>query len=102
MIYNGGIPLTPLANIQNNSREAVLDESRPYSEKVPAYFRTDARISLRKNKVKSSWQLAIDIQNVLGLKNTDGLSRRYDPSVNQWIYKEQSGFVPILSYQVDF
>ncbi|HEY0355055.1 MAG TPA: TonB-dependent receptor, partial [Flavisolibacter sp.] len=102
MIYNGGLPLTPLANIQNNSREAILDESRPYSEKVPAYFRTDARISLLKNKVKSSWQLAIDIQNVLGLKNTDGLSRRYDPSVNQWIYKEQSGFVPILSYQVDF
>ena len=102
MIYNGGLPLTPLAANQQSSREAVLDESRPYSEKVPAYFRTDGRISLRKDKSRLSWQLAIDIQNVFGIENVDGLSRRYDPSVNQWIYKTQSGFVPILSYQIDF
>ncbi len=102
MIYNGGLPLTPLAANQSSSREAILDETRPYSERVPDYFRTDARISLRKDKSRISWQLAIDIQNVFGIKNIDGLSRRFDPSVNQWIYKTQSGFVPILSYQVDF
>jgi hypothetical protein len=102
MVYNGGLPLTPLAAGWSGSREPLLDERRPYSERVPVYFRTDGRISLRKDKASRSWQLALDIQNILGLENTDGLSRRYDPVVNQWVYKKQSGLVPLLSYQVDF
>ena len=96
IVYNGGLPLTPLANAASTSREPVLDESRPYSERVPAYFRTDSRLALRKDKKSRSWQLALDIQNVLGIENTDGLSRRYDPSINQWVYKKQSGLVPLL------
>lgn len=102
MVYNGGLPLTPLAAIQSTTREPVLDDTRPYSEKVSPYFRTDTRFALRKDRVGRSWQLALDIQNIFGIKNTDGLSRKYDPSVNQWVYKTQSGIVPVLSYQVDF
>ena len=97
------MPITPLlAGAPVNSREPVLDEPRPYSETVPAYFRMDARLSLRKDKTKTAWILALDIQNLLGIKNTDALSRRYDPAANQWIYKESSGFVPVISYQIDF
>jgi hypothetical protein len=103
MLYNGGMPITPLlAGTAVNSRKPVLDESRPFSERVPAYFRTDARVSLRKDKKKTAWMIALDIQNLLGMKNTDGLSYRYDPSANQWIYKKLSGFVPVISYQLDF
>ncbi|HEX5024668.1 MAG TPA: TonB-dependent receptor, partial [Agriterribacter sp.] len=47
MLYNGGVPITPLlAAPVTGSREPLLDESKPFSETVPAYFRTDARISL--------------------------------------------------------
>lgn len=102
MVYNGGLPLTPLAAIQSTTREPVLDETRPYSEKVSPYFRTDTRFALRKDRAGRSWQLALDVQNIFGIKNTDGLSRKYDPSVNQWVYKTQSGVVPVFSYQVDF
>ena len=102
-LYNGGMPITPLlAGAPVNSREPVLDESRPYSEIVPAYFRLDTRISLRKDKTTTAWILALDIQNLLGIENTDALSRRYDPGTNQWIYKKSSGFVPVISYQIDF
>ena len=102
-LYNGGMPITPLlAGAPVDSREPVLDESRPFSETVPAYFRLDTRISLRKDKTRNAWILALDIQNLLGIKNTDALSRRYDPGTNQWIYKESSGFVPVISYQIDF
>ncbi len=102
-LYNGGMPITPLLpGAPVNSREPVLDETMPYTETVPAYFRLDARISLRKDKTKTAWILALDIQNLLGIKNTDALSRRYDPGTNQWIYKESSGFVPVISYQIDF
>ena len=102
MIYNGGLPLTPLATTQSTTREPVLDELRPYTERVSPYFRTDGRFALRKDKTGRSWQLALDVQNILGIKNTDGLSRKYDPSVNQWVFKKQSGIVPVLSYQMDF
>jgi hypothetical protein len=102
MVYNGGLPLTPLAAIQSTTREPVLDETRPYSEKVSPYFRTDARFALRKDRAGRSWQIALDVQNIFGIKNTDGLSRKYDPSVNQWVYKTQSGIVPVFSYEVDF
>jgi hypothetical protein len=102
-LYNGGMPITPLLpGAPVNSREPVLDESRPYSEIVPAYFRLDTRISLRKDKTNTAWVLALDIQNLLGIENTDALSRRYDPETNQWIYKKSSGFVPVISYQIDF
>lgn len=103
MLYNGGLPLSPLAAVQDgNTREPLLDETRPYSERVTPYWRTDGRLSLRKDKRKISWQLAIDIQNVFIQRNIDGLSRRYDPGTRQWIYKKQSGITPVLSYQIDF
>ncbi|QNA42833.1 TonB-dependent receptor [Lacibacter sediminis] len=103
VLYNGGVPLSPLAAVQNgSSRQPVLDETKPYSEYTDAYFRTDGRISLRKDKKKISWQLALDIQNLFAQKNIDPLGRRYDPTTNQWTFKQQSGIVPVLSYQVDF
>jgi hypothetical protein len=103
MLYNGGMPITPvLASAPVNSREPVLDESQPYSRHVPVYFRMDARIALRKDKKKTASTLALDIQNLPGIKNTDALSYDYDPATHQWGYKKLSGFVPVISYQVNF
>ena len=103
MLYNGGMPITPLLPghllIQENRYWMKQDH---LAEKVPSYFRTDARLSLRKDKKKTAWMIALDIQNIMGIKNTDGLSYRYDPSTNQWVYKKLSGFVPVISYQLDF
>ena len=102
LVYNGGLPLTPLAARPPNTHEPALDEAHPFSARIPSYFRIDNRLALRKDKAKISWQLALDIQNILGIKNTDGLNWKYDPSVNQWVYRTQSGLVPVLSYQIDF
>ena len=103
MLYNGGVPLSPLAAVQNGStKQPLLDESRPFTEFVRPYWRSDGRISLRKDKKNISWQLALDVQNLFAQENVDGLSRRYDPTTNQWTFKQQSGIVPILSYQIDF
>lgn len=102
-LYNGGMPISPLlAGAPVNSREPVLDEANPYSETVPPYFRMDARFTFRKDKVRRAWVLALDIQNMLGIKNTDALSRRFDPATRQWIYKKSSGLIPVISYQLDF
>ncbi|HEX6845581.1 MAG TPA: TonB-dependent receptor, partial [Chitinophagaceae bacterium] len=55
MLYNGGMPITPiLPGSPVNSRDPVLDESKPYSDHVPPYFRMDIRLALRKDKKKAS------------------------------------------------
>ncbi len=102
VIYNGGFRVTPLSPQQLGSREAVEDESMPYTQKIDPYFRIDGRLSIRKDGAKRAWQLAVDIQNLSDQKNVDPLSRRYDPSVNAWVFNSQSGIVPVLSYQIDF
>ncbi|MFN0214354.1 MAG: TonB-dependent receptor domain-containing protein, partial [Saprospiraceae bacterium] len=104
LLYNGGQRLTPLLPGQAVSRfsqEPLLDEDNAFSEQVGAYFRPDMRIAFRKNNLKTAWTLALDIQNVMGRKNIDPLSRDYDPDLNQWIYREQSGLTPVLSFQID-
>ncbi|MGK0366080.1 MAG: hypothetical protein ACI85O_003151 [Saprospiraceae bacterium] len=104
VLYNGGQPITPLLSSgdASNPRNAPLDESNPFSEKVQPYFRPDLRIAYRKDGEKTSWQLALDVQNVANIKNVDGLARRYDPDLNAWVDRIQSLLTPILSYQIDF
>lgn len=104
LIFNGGLPLMPIDKnvVQSDGQTPILDLANPFSERNKPYFRPDLRIAYRKNKTKSSYTLALDIQNVISYKNRDGLSRVYDPTLQSWVYRMQSGLVPIISYQVDF
>lgn len=104
MLYNGGQRLTPLLeNVNNlNEKNPPLDYSRPFEEKVKAYFRPDLRIAYRKDNPKTAWNIALDIQNVIARKNVDGLNRNYDPELHQWVYRNQSSLVPLISFQIDF
>jgi len=104
LIYNGGLRITPL--LENASSidgfQAPEDESRSFSEQIPNYFRPDMRIAYRKDKQKYAWSLALDVQNFIGRRNIDGLNRTYDSDLSQWVYREQSSLVPVISYQIDF
>jgi CarboxypepD_reg-like domain len=105
IIYNGGQRLTPLLQgqeVSRYSRNPLLDESRAFGERVAAYFRPDLRIAYRKNAPHAAWQLALDVQNVANRRNLDALTREYDPDTNNWVYRQQSGLTPILSFQIDF
>jgi hypothetical protein len=105
LIYNRGQRLTPIkagATINRYALEAPLDETKPFTDQVSPYFRPDARIALRKNKKKTAYTLALDIQNVMNRRNIDVLRRAYDPDTNSWLYRPQSGLTPLLSFQLDF
>ncbi|MBK7426434.1 MAG: TonB-dependent receptor [Saprospiraceae bacterium] len=104
-LYNGGQRLTPIlegAPVSRYSPDPILDDSRAFSEQVQDYFRTDLRLAFRKNNAKTAWWIALDVQNVTNRRNIDALNRVYDPDLNTWIYREQSGLTPILSFQIDF
>ena len=105
VLYNGGQRQTPVLSIENDPFEPldpILDESRPFTEQVPDYFRPDIRFAYRKNNPKASWILSLDVQNVIGRRNIDPLTRDFDPDTGVWIYREQSTAVPILTFQIDF
>jgi hypothetical protein len=104
-LYNGGQRLTPILEKNSANRfslEPQLDDSRAFTEQVEYYFRNDLRVSYRKNNPKTAWSLALDIQNFLNRRNIDPLNRVFDVDLNGWVYREQSGLTPILSFQLDF
>ncbi len=104
VIYNGGQRLTPLLPSQPVNRyspEPILDENRAFEERVEAYFRPDLRIAFRKNNPRAAWWVALDIQNIISRRNVDPINRSYDPDLNEWVYREQSGLTPVLSFQID-
>ena len=69
---------------------------------MEAYFRSDLRVAFRKNGPKAAWSLALDVQNIMNRCNIDPLTRNYDPDLNAWVFREQSGLTPVLSFQVDW
>ncbi|NJN78837.1 MAG: TonB-dependent receptor [Saprospiraceae bacterium] len=104
LLFNGGMPITPLLAGSENADgfRPVLDNTRPFSEKIDPYFRPDIRIALRKNREKFAYWLALDIQNVINKQNMDGLTYTFDRELDSWRNRYQSSLTPILSFQIDF
>ena len=103
IIFNGGQPITPLANVQDGySRIPTLEESQPYTINTQTYFRPDLRLAYRHDGTKSAYTIALDVQNVALMKNIDGTRREYDPTTNKWVDWVQGSLVPVISWQIDF
>ncbi len=105
LMYNGGQRLTPILSNDRDPLEPldpILDESRPFTEQVPNFFRPDIRIAYRKNNPSNAWILSLDIQNVIARRNISAINRDFDPDLGQWVFSEQSSLVPVLTYQIDF
>lgn len=100
-IYTGGFRQTPVdVAATEASGQYVLETSKAYSEKMPAYFRPDIGISLKRNYKKLTATLSLDIQNVINRQNVAG--RYYDMQAKQLKYYYGTGIIPILSYRLQF
>ncbi len=100
-LYNGGLRYTP----GDSSASAILgdlveDEARPFENKLRDHWRVDLQMAYRKDKPKYAWSLILDTQNIVNYENQREII--YDYTLNDFIFKKQSGFVPVLSFQVDF
>jgi CarboxypepD_reg-like domain len=77
-----------------------------YPVQLPNYFRTDLRISWRKNKPGYTRTLSVDIQNLTNQQNIGYLY--YDTFLNAGALqkivskKYQVGIIPVLAYRVEF
>lgn len=100
-LTSGGFRTTPI-DIERSQEEGEtkIIESLAYTEQMPAYFRTDLRFSMKRNRAKSTTTLALDIQNVTNRANLGG--QYYDVhsgEIKKWY---QLPLLPVLSYKIEF
>ncbi len=100
-IYSGGLRTTPINLVASKEAgKTIYFEEQAFETQNPGYFRTDLRVSLKRNKPKSTRTWALDLQNSTNRKNIFGSF--YDPLENEVITYNQSPLIPILSYRVEF
>jgi hypothetical protein len=101
MIYAGGLRTTPI-DLEKSMAEQQTNyfEQLAYTGQNPAYFRTDIRISLKRNRPKSTHTLSLDIQNVSNRKNVFG--DYFDALSGKVKTYYQTPLIPILGYRIEF
>ncbi len=100
-IYRGGYWQTPIdreASIAENT--TILNQDRPFEERLPAYFSLDLRLSHTKQKEKYLRIWSLDIQNITNRRNIswyyfDQLKEEIKPAY-------QLGIIPVLGYRIEF
>jgi len=90
----GGKYLTPIDfDASQELGRTVYREDEAYSEKQDAYFRTDVKLSYRKEYKRSTLEIAVDLQNVTGNQNI--FSQSYNARTNTIVTQYQQGFFPV-------
>lgn len=99
-LYLGGLrqALVDVA-VSQQVGTTIYNEQNGYL-RLPDYFRTDLRVSWRKNKPGYTRTLSIDIQNVTSQQNI--AFTYYDTFLQKETTKYQLGIIPVLAYRVDF
>lgn len=101
VIYTGGLRQAPVDVLASSIiGTTYYDLQNGYSLQVPDYFRTDLRVSWRKNKPGYTRTISIDLQNVTGYKNVAGYY--YDTHLQAVTTRNQLGILPVFAYRVDF
>jgi hypothetical protein len=100
-IYSGGLRYTPIdyqASVV--AGETKYNESEAFSLKAKDYFRTDLKVSVKRNRKNSTITWSLDIQNATNNKNVFG--EYFDPLTSKTKVSYQAPLIPILAYKIDF
>jgi hypothetical protein len=100
-VFVGGWRYTPI-DLEASIAEGgtVYTKDRIFEEQNPNYFRTDIRVSLKRNYKRVTTTLALDLQNASNRKNIGG--QYFDNSKGEIKNWYQAPLLPILSYKVEF
>ncbi len=101
VIYAGGNRKIPIDLARSMAEDrTVLDFPRAYEQRLPDYARLDVGVSFRRNKARLSSVVALNIQNVTARYNVYG--EYFNTQLDKVDTYEQLGFLPNLSYRVEF
>lgn len=101
-IFNGGFRYTPLdVTASAQEKTYIMLKGADYSLQAPAYFRIDGRVSYRTNRRRYATVVSLDVQNATNKINVTSV--QYNSFENRLeTRKTGNGFVPVLSFQIDF
>jgi len=99
-LYLGGLRQPLIDLVATEQVGTTIYQEQNGFLRLPDYFRTDLRVSWRKNKPGYTRTLSIDIQNVTSQQNT--AFTYYDTFLQKETTKYQLGIIPVLAYRVDF
>lgn len=100
-VFVGGFRYTPIdLNASIAAGETKVIEAETFSKQVPAYYRLDVRVSLKRNFKKVTSTVALDLQNSTNRKNPGG--QYFDSKTADVKYWYQTPLIPILSYRLEF
>jgi hypothetical protein len=100
MMYLGGLRDTPIDEQSSRTYQTTVYTQNANSITLNDYVRLDLRLSWRKNKKNYTRTIALDVQNVAGIKNQ--AYKYYDSFQGKVVTQYQVGFIPVLVYRVDF
>ena len=97
----GGKYLTPVNfELSQQLGRTVYREDKAYSDRQDAYFRTDLKLSYRREYKRSTLEFSIDLQNLTGNKNV--FDQSYNPRTNSVVTQYQQGFFPVPFFRYTF
>ncbi len=100
-IYAGGFRTTPIDAVQSTlQNQTIYYQKEAYTLSNPAYFRTDLRLSLKKERRHLTTILSLDLQNLTGRRNV--YDQQYDIVKKKVVTIYQVGLIPVLNYKVEF
>ncbi len=100
LMYLGGLRDTPIDENASRTMGTTTYFADPNSVTLKDYVRVDLRLSWRRDKKNYTRTIALDVQNVAGIKNQ--AYKYYDAFQGKVVTQYQVGFIPVLVYRVDF
>lgn len=97
----GGKRYTPV-NLEESQEEhtAVYENSQAFEKKLKDYFRSDVKLTYRRNGRRVMQEFFIDFQNVTNNKNV--FRQAYDARSGVIRTQNQLGFTPNFNYRIQF
>ncbi len=99
--YAGGKRYTTIdLAASEQAGEAVYDTEKSFENKLKDYFRTDLKLSYKRNGAKISQEWSLDLRNAFDIKNI--FSHDYNARTNRIDTSYQTGLLPVVQYRILF
>jgi hypothetical protein len=97
----GGMRFTNLdLNDPDQNGFPQLDHANSFGEKMPAYYKLDIRLGLKRNYKKATGMVYVDVMNALNNKNPAG--QYFDVETGEVKYFYHFGIMPVFGYRLTF
>ena len=97
----GGRRYTPIDETKSrDAGEAIFHDEYAFSQQQDPYFRTDLKLTYRKERPKTSHEFFINIDNLFNTQNV--FVQVYSPKTNQIENVYQLGMFPTFQYKLTF